>query len=95
MIGTTTVKEDKEESSYKPVPSPRKTLEKEPEQPKTVPVKPYTEVVKVQRPEVTRGDRQRSKPKPYVERLAETKPESSKKQDPASIKAQQRLYGKV
>ena len=57
--------------------------------------KPYTEKVRVQRPEVTRQNRPRPAAKPYVERLSETSqtmntPRSNTAADRLS---QERLYG--
>nr|XP_006816148.1 PREDICTED: uncharacterized protein LOC102808262 [Saccoglossus kowalevskii] len=54
--------------------------------------KSYTQIVKIQRPHITRKQSQRTV-KTYSERLADMKASSSRKHDSDSLRAKQRLYG--
>ena len=84
----------------RPLAAPRKVAPRK-TRPSTAPAqpiyqpKPFTDLVRLQRPHVTKTDtRSPKKAAPYVERLASTQQPAKMKGENMSLKAKQRLYGK-
>ena len=84
-----------------PVPRPRAKPSSEPQReqepvpaPRPYKPKPFTKMVRLQRPETTRGRQARPKPTPYVDRLGQLSNTGSTARSGDTRREQERLFGK-